>query len=329
LALVELKQLHKQDVLHGFSLMVEEHEQLGIKMTHNESKVLFQLITGEQLPSSGTVKRADGVIIHQCYGDDLYDGLTVKHYLVFFKRLFNAECDISTVLQACSLQDLANRKIKQLTAEQQQRVALARLYVAKPTLALLESPLGHNPSDEGIELYLRSLHALQQAGITTLVTSYFWEELVLLSDVIYQYNSRDGLVKTDVEPDTGSDDDVEATPSIIQPSGIFKVASKLEDKTVFFSPSEIDYIESVNGVSNIRIGDESFPSSLTMNELETKMMNFGFFRCHRSYLVNLQRISELVSYAKNSYTLILKGQSKTGIPLSRTRVDQMKSLLEI
>jgi len=327
LQLVELKQIHKQNVLNGVSLRVEEHEQLGLKMTHTESQALFQLITGEELPSSGVILRADKIMIQQYYGDGLYGGLTVKSYLAFFKRLLNADCDISTVLQVCSLQDLADWKIKRLSSEQQQRVALGRVYIAKPDLALIESPLGHNPSDEGIELFLRGLHALQQAGVTTLVTSFFLEELVLLSDVIYQYNVQDGLVKTDVEPDVGLDDGV--GPSIAQPSGIFKVASKLEDKTVFFSPNEIDYVESVNGISNIHVGDESFPSQLTMNELETKLMSFGFFRCHRSYLVNLQRISELVSYAKNSYTLILKGQAKTGIPLSRTKVDQIKSLLEI
>lgn len=328
MALIELKQLHKRDVLNGVNLTVEERTQMGLKMTHNESVSLFQLITGEQIPSSGTVQRADVSIMQQRDDDGLYDSLTVMHYLMFFKRLFSAHDEISTVLQVCSLQDLSMQKIKRLTPEQQQRVALARLYLGRPALALIESPLGHNPSDEGIELYLRGLRALQQEGTATVVTSYYLEELLLLSDTIYQYSSHDGLVKTDVKPDERLNDAAETMPVAPQPPAIFKVACKLEDKTVFFSPNEIDYVESVNGVSNIRIGDESFPSSQTMNELEIKLINFGFFRCHRSYLVNLQRIAELTSYAKNSYTLILKGQTKTGIPLSRTRVDQMRNLLE-
>lgn len=49
----------------------------------------------------------------------------------------------------------------------------------------------------------------------------------------------------------------------------------------------------------------------------------------RSYLVNLQRVSELVSYSKNSYTLILKGNSHIKLPLSRTRLEEMKELMGI
>lgn len=66
-----------------------------------------------------------------------------------------------------------------------------------------------------------------------------------------------------------------------------------------------------------------------MTELEARLIKFGFFRCHRSYLVNLQRVRELVSYSRNSFTLVLADEIKTKLPLSRTRLEELKLLLEI
>ncbi|WP_245612021.1 LytTR family transcriptional regulator DNA-binding domain-containing protein [endosymbiont 'TC1' of Trimyema compressum] len=57
---------------------------------------------------------------------------------------------------------------------------------------------------------------------------------------------------------------------------VFKISCKFEDKIILFSPKEIDYIKSINSVSQIQIGKESFPSGLTMSELENRLNKFGF-----------------------------------------------------
>lgn len=89
--------------------------------------------------------------------------------------------------------------------------------------------------------------------------------------------------------------------------------------------NEIDFIESVNGVSQLNVSGEQFTSSQTMSELEQQLTTLGFFRCHRSYLVNLQQIAELISYSRNSYTLILKNKSK--LLLSRGKLTDLKALI--
>ncbi|MDR0435024.1 MAG: LytTR family transcriptional regulator DNA-binding domain-containing protein [Gracilibacteraceae bacterium] len=35
------------------------------------------------------------------------------------------------------------------------------------------------------------------------------------------------------------------------------------------------------------------------------MKPYGFFRCHRSYIVNLQKVREIITWTRNSYGLIL------------------------
>ena len=36
---------------------------------------------------------------------------------------------------------------------------------------------------------------------------------------------------------------------------------------------------------------------------------YGFFRCHRSYLVNMQKVQEVVRWTRNSYALRLENLS--------------------
>ncbi|MQS45062.1 LytTR family transcriptional regulator DNA-binding domain-containing protein [Companilactobacillus mishanensis] len=330
MSLVSLEKVMKQDggqvILKNIDLEVASGSKIGIKMTHKESLVLFKLITGKMVPTSGHIVADNtNTILSEIIEDGLYDSLTVKAYLKFFQTIVGKTDDLDKLKTHFSLEDFWKTKIKHLTANQRERINLFRMFMFSPKLILIESPL-RNLTNDGIELYLKALDYVRSNGITVLCTSYYTEELIILSDTVYRYNQNVGLEKTDLKQNVDvSDDDSEAS---FMPKRVFKVACNIADKTVFFSPDEIDFIESVNGVSNIRIGNEYFPSALTMNDLEEKLNHFGFYRCHRSYLVNLQRISELISYSRNSYTLILKGKSKEKLPLSRTRLDELRKLIE-
>ena len=96
---------------------------------------------------------------------------------------------------------------------------------------------------------------------------------------------------------------------------------------ILFDPPEIDYIESSEGQSHIFIRGESFPTMFTLHELEDRLHYFGFFRCHRSYIVNLQKVREVITWTRNSYSLILDDKNTTSIPLSKTKMTQLKDML--
>ncbi|KMK77975.1 LytTR family transcriptional regulator DNA-binding domain-containing protein [Alkalihalobacillus pseudalcaliphilus] len=321
-----LKQEGNRTTIKDVSLDVKESSRIGIKISGEESEILFDLIEGKEMPSSGEIEREIQLILSEKSDDGLYESMTVHSYLKFYKKIAAFEKPLEEYIATFSLSDVWQTKIKKLTKEQRKRVSLFRLFLFSPQLILLEDPL-NNLTDEGIELYLKAIEHLRANQIATLITSNYVEDLLLLSSEIYRYNHSTGLEKTDLveESDIISQEKVEH--GTIQPKNVFKVTCKLAEKTIFFSPDEIDFIESINSVSNIRIGDEYFPTDLTMNQLEEKLITFGFFRCHRSYLVNLQRVSELISYSKNSYTLILKGNPHAKLPLSRNRLEEMKSLI--
>lgn len=315
------KQLNHQIILKKLNLTLLENDQVGIQMTQQASHVLFQLITGQLEPTSGQVITNATRVTPLLTNDGLYGQLTVQTYLQTFKQLADNRAPLMPQLQAFALADVRQRQLKQLSLDQQRRLALLRASLTQPQLLLLENPL-INLSNAGIELYLQALKTVRAQGITVLTTSQYMADLLLLSTTIYRYRPHEGLEKTDLAPETNLDETENSAPA---PTPVFKVTAKLADKTVFFSPAEIDYIESINGVSQLSVGADTFPSPLTMTELEQQLTNFGFFRCHRSYLVNLQRIAALISYSRNSYTLTLKNDAK--LPLSRTKLTALRQLL--
>jgi two-component system response regulator LytT len=73
--------------------------------------------------------------------------------------------------------------------------------------------------------------------------------------------------------------------------------------------------------------NQCFHTKMTLNELGNKLGTRLFFRTHRSYLVNLDRILGFeAAWFKGAYHLILNNAERTQIPVS---YDLMKELMKI
>ncbi|MDD3224426.1 MAG: LytTR family DNA-binding domain-containing protein [Clostridium sp.] len=108
-----------------------------------------------------------------------------------------------------------------------------------------------------------------------------------------------------------------------------KISAKIGEKILLFDPKEIDYVESEQGSTTLSVRGEKFPCNMSLTDLEKRLKNFGFFRCHRSYIVNLQRVREVITWTRNSYSLNLDDKVKSSIPLAKGRIDELKDILSI
>lgn len=128
----------------------------------------------------------------------------------------------------------------------------------------------------------------------------------------------------------GQPDSVGAqVPAFVQPVRFEKIPAKVGDKLILFDPTEIDYIESHEGVANLHVLQGVYACSMSLSDLEGRLKGFGFYRCHRSYLVNLQKVREVITWTRNSYSLILDDHSKSSIPLSKGKYDELKKIIGI
>jgi two-component system LytT family response regulator/two-component system response regulator LytT len=73
------------------------------------------------------------------------------------------------------------------------------------------------------------------------------------------------------------------------------------------------------GVSNYR----------TIDELEESLDADVFWRPHRSYLVNINQIKEVVPWFKSSYMLKMNDKRASEIPVSRGQTKRLRELLKL
>ena len=73
------------------------------------------------------------------------------------------------------------------------------------------------------------------------------------------------------------------------------------------------------GVSNYR----------TIEELQSNLDSDTFWRVHRSYLVNINRIKEVIPWFKSSFQLRMDDKKATEIPVSRVQTKRLRTLLKL
>ncbi len=67
----------------------------------------------------------------------------------------------------------------------------------------------------------------------------------------------------------------------------------------------------------------------TIEELQSNLDPDTFWRVHRSYLVNINRIKEVIPWFKSSYQLRMDDKKGTEIPVSRVQTKRLRALLKL
>jgi two-component system LytT family response regulator len=87
----------------------------------------------------------------------------------------------------------------------------------------------------------------------------------------------------------------------------------------------IDYVEAQDDYVSFRVAGKSLLKEQTLGELEGQLDARRFVRIHRSYLLNIERLTRVELYAKDSRVAILGDGTK--LPVSRTGYQRLQQLL--
>ncbi|WP_374964110.1 LytTR family transcriptional regulator DNA-binding domain-containing protein [Lysinibacillus sp. RS5] len=255
----------------------------------------------------------------------LYERLTVREYIQFCLKLFNATSEkLEDLLPLIALTEQKNIKISKLSNGEKQRLKLIHTYLSSAQIQVLEEPF-QNLDEFSKQKVIQLLGALQRQDKTVILLSNNFEDLIISSTAIHRLDTM-GLHALDVK----EDETEPASPSLENvPIRLDKIPTKKNDKIILFNPPEIDYIESVDGVVSVYVAGETYPCTLSLNELEQKLTPFGFFRSHRSYIVNLQKVREIITWTRNSYSLALNSNERAVVPLSKNKLADLKEILGI
>jgi two-component system LytT family response regulator len=87
----------------------------------------------------------------------------------------------------------------------------------------------------------------------------------------------------------------------------------------------IDYVEAQDDYVAFRAGGKTYLKEQTLSELEQLLDVSRFVRVHRSYILNVERITRVELYAKDSRVAILRDGSR--LPVSRAGYQRLNALL--
>ncbi|MCS7464874.1 LytTR family transcriptional regulator DNA-binding domain-containing protein [Paenibacillus doosanensis] len=253
-----------------------------------------------------------------------YIHLTVEELITFLINVTERNERAALLLDYFALKEDRKVKIKNLSPSKRMYVTLLRVYFAHQPTLVLEEPYFYLEEQDRRQ-FKRILDDLSKEKQILILTSNF-EDALISCDVIYRLNEL-GFHPLDIQD--SEEDQQEAQQQDSANITLQKIYTKRNGKVILFNPPEIDFIESVEGSILVHVDGENYDCALTLTELEQRLAGFGFFRCHRSYIVNLQKVREIITWTKNSYSLRLHTGKDTVVPLSRTKLQDLKALLNL
>jgi two-component system LytT family response regulator/two-component system response regulator LytT len=106
-----------------------------------------------------------------------------------------------------------------------------------------------------------------------------------------------------------------------------KVLLKSGGRLFLVDQKDICYASIEDGVITVvATGMEGQSNCRTLEELLDALDPAMFWRAHRSYLVNINRIKEVVPWFKSSYQIRMEDKKQTEIPVSRAQTKRLREL---
>lgn len=92
-----------------------------------------------------------------------------------------------------------------------------------------------------------------------------------------------------------------------------KLLIKGKEQVFFVEKKDIVFVERENSVTKIVTQEEAYHTSTSLSDLEEKLSNHQFMRCHKSYIINVKKISSVEPYGRWTYVVHFKGMKETAL----------------
>ncbi|MCM3398633.1 MULTISPECIES: LytR/AlgR family response regulator transcription factor [Oceanobacillus] len=183
------------------------------------------------------------------------------------------------------------------------------------------------PKMSGMET-AKAIKELKKAPLVVFATAY-----PQFAAEAFRYNAVDYLLKPyDEEQLQETIERIEKKLGATIEADTGKQAGKLAveaDGDIFYvEPEDILYMSRSDKRTKLVTKSGEFETKIALKDLETRLLTYGFFRIHKSFLVNLEYITRLTPWFNGAYHLQLEGSDDT-LSVSRNYVKALRSRLEI
>ncbi len=123
------------------------------------------------------------------------------------------------------------------------------------------------------------------------------------------------------------EDEIKPAHEDISPIKIDRVPAEKQGKTILVGEFEIFYAYTEQDTVYIKTFDDRYFTRFTLKDLEARLNPQIFFRTHRSYLVNLHKVKEIVPFFNGTYNLIVEDNERSEVPVSRAQAKKLRKIL--
>lgn len=109
------------------------------------------------------------------------------------------------------------------------------------------------------------------------------------------------------------------------PRYLRRLVIRTSSRILLVKVEDIDWIEAADYYARVHVGGKGYLIRQTMGDLEQALDPAMFFRLHRSGIVNLDKIRELVPHFKGEYTAVL--QNGASLRMARGRFEELQRRL--
>jgi len=122
---------------------------------------------------------------------------------------------------------------------------------------------------------------------------------------------------------------VKSAPPAAEPDSISisRIIAEARGRMVLVDVEKIYFALMKKDMVYIKTYDEEMLTRFTLKELEAKLGGKNFFRSHRSYIVNIQKVKEILPFFNGTSILVMEDREKSEIPVSRNQSKKLRKLL--
>ena len=119
-------------------------------------------------------------------------------------------------------------------------------------------------------------------------------------------------------------------PEVAEVPHRIKLLVKSGNRSFIVDAQDVVYATIDNGlITMVATSVEGLSNYHTLEELQSALDPEVFWRVHRSYLVNIHRIKEVIPWFKSSYQIRMDDKKQTEIPVSRVQTKRLRTLLKL
>lgn len=108
---------------------------------------------------------------------------------------------------------------------------------------------------------------------------------------------------------------------------VHKLPVEKSGKIMLIPYQDIIYALAQGGGATVVVADGEYTYNGTLTEMQERVKDSTLLRVHKSYIVNMDKVKEVIPWFKGTFWLKVDGAPHAEIPVSKTQIKQIKDIL--